>query len=58
MSGARASRPQFDQALDALIGGGTLVIATLDGLRRFTQNMLSSALQKAANTAGIHTQSY
>jgi DNA invertase Pin-like site-specific DNA recombinase len=36
-SGARASRPQFDRALDALIDGDTLVITTLDRLGRYTQ---------------------
>ena len=32
VSGARASRPQFDRALDALIDGDILVITTLDRL--------------------------
>ena len=36
VSGATASRPQFDQALDALIEGDTLVITTLDRLGRST----------------------
>ncbi|MCO4253603.1 recombinase family protein [Pseudarthrobacter raffinosi] len=43
VSGARASRPQFDRALDALIEGDTLVITTLDRLGRSTQNMLAFA---------------
>ncbi|WP_188573562.1 recombinase family protein, partial [Arthrobacter liuii] len=34
VSGARASRPQFDRALRALIDGDTLVITTLDRLGR------------------------
>lgn len=41
VSGARASRPQFDQAFDALQSGDTLVITTLDRLGRSTQNMLA-----------------
>lgn len=40
-SGALASRPAFDKALDALIVGDTLVITTLDRLGRSTQNMFS-----------------
>lgn len=43
VSGARASRPQFDRALDALIQGDVLVITTLDRLGRSTQNMLAFA---------------
>ncbi|MGO1592527.1 recombinase family protein [Ancrocorticia sp.] len=45
VSGARASRPGFDQALSALESGDTLVIATLDRLGRSTQNMLDFAQQ-------------
>lgn len=45
VSGARASRPGFDQALDALEPSDTLVIATLDRLGRSTQNMLTFAQQ-------------
>lgn len=45
VSGARASRPGFDQALGALESGDTLVIATLDRLGRSTQNMLDFAQQ-------------
>lgn len=41
VSGARASRPQFDQAFNALQSGDTLVITTLDRLGRSTQNMLA-----------------
>ena len=43
ISGARASRPRFDRALDALHDGDTLVITTLDRLGRSTQNMLAFA---------------
>ena len=43
VSGARASRPQFDRAVDALEMGDTLVITTLDRLGRSTQNMLAFA---------------
>lgn len=35
VSGARASRPQLDRALDALEAGDTLVITTLDRLGRW-----------------------
>lgn len=45
VSGARASRPGFDQALQALEPEDTLVIATLDRLGRSTQNMLTFAQQ-------------
>jgi DNA invertase Pin-like site-specific DNA recombinase len=40
VSGARASRPEFDKALAALHEGDTLVITTLDRLGRSTANML------------------
>lgn len=40
VSGARASRPGFDRALDALHESDTLVITTLDRLGRSTVNML------------------
>jgi DNA invertase Pin-like site-specific DNA recombinase len=53
VSGARASRPQFDQALEALIEGDTLVITTLDRLGRSTQNMLAFADQLRARGAGL-----
>ncbi|MET4146928.1 recombinase family protein [Arthrobacter sp. UYCo732] len=43
VSGARAARPQFDKALDALQGCDTLVITTLDRLGRSTANMLELA---------------
>lgn len=53
VSGARASRPQFDRALDALISGDTLVITTLDRLGRSTQNMLAFADELRARAAGL-----
>lgn len=53
VSGARASRPCFDQALGALQEGDTLVIATLDRLGRSTQNMLAFADQLRARGAGL-----
>ncbi len=53
VSGARASRPQFDRALDALLEGDTLVITTLDRLGRSTQNMLSFADELRSRGAGL-----
>lgn len=53
VSGARASRPQFDRAIDALIDGDTLVITTLDRLGRSTQNMLAFAEQLRGRGAGL-----
>jgi len=53
VSGARASRPQFDRALDALEAGDTLVITTLDRLGRSTQNMLDLAQQLRDRGAGL-----
>jgi len=41
VSGARASRPQFDAAIKALHGGDTLVVTTLDRLGRSTANLLA-----------------
>ncbi|MET4004793.1 MULTISPECIES: recombinase family protein [Arthrobacter] len=40
VSGARTSRPSFDNAVKALHEGDTLVITTLDRLGRSTANML------------------
>jgi DNA invertase Pin-like site-specific DNA recombinase len=40
VSGARAARPAFNKALEALDEGDTLVITTLDRLGRSTVNML------------------
>lgn len=53
VSGTRASRPQFDRALDALIAGDTLVITTLDRLGRSTQNMLALAEGLRDRGAGL-----
>ncbi|TIH32275.1 recombinase family protein [Subtercola vilae] len=50
VSGALASRPQFDRALDALHPGDTLVVTTLDRLGRSTVNML--ALPEDLRTRG------
>lgn len=53
VSGARASRPQFDSALAALEAGDSLVITTLDRLGRSTQNMLAFADQLRGRGAGL-----
>lgn len=53
VSGARASRPQFDLAIAALHDGDTLVIATLDRLGRSTQNMLTFAHELRNRGAGL-----
>ena len=53
VSGARASRPQFDRALDALMEGDILVITTLDRLGRSTQNMLAFADELRGRGAGL-----
>lgn len=53
VSGARASRPQFDRAVDALEVGDTLVITTLDRLGRSTQNMLDFAQTLRELGAGL-----
>jgi DNA invertase Pin-like site-specific DNA recombinase len=53
VSGARASRPQFDRALTALEAGDTLVITTLDRLGRSTQNMLDFAQGLRDRGAGL-----
>ena len=53
VSGARASRPQFDRALHALMEGDTLVITTLDRLGRSTQNMLAFADELRSRGAGL-----
>lgn len=53
VSGARATRPKFDRALEALHDGDTLVIATLDRLGRSTQNMLDFAEQLRGRGAGL-----
>lgn len=53
VSGARASRPQFDRAIEAVETGDTLVITTLDRLGRSTQNMLAFADELRARGAGL-----
>jgi DNA invertase Pin-like site-specific DNA recombinase len=53
VSGARASRPSLDKALDALHDGDTLVITTLDRLGRSTQNMLAFADDLRARGAAL-----
>jgi DNA invertase Pin-like site-specific DNA recombinase len=53
VSGARASRPEFDRAIDALEEGDTLVITTLDRLGRSTQNMLAFAEKLRDRGAGL-----
>ncbi|WP_426624287.1 recombinase family protein [Leifsonia sp. McL0607] len=52
-SGSRASRPCFDQALQALEPDDTLIITTLDRLGRSTQNMLTLADELRARGAGL-----
>jgi DNA invertase Pin-like site-specific DNA recombinase len=53
VSGARASRPNFDKAIDALHPGDTLVITTLDRLGRSTQNMLAFSEELNGRGAGL-----
>ena len=53
VSGARASRPQLERALDALEAGDALVITTLDRLGRSTQNMLDFAQELRDSSAGL-----
>lgn len=53
VSGARASRPEFDRAIEALEDSDTLVIATLDRLGRSTQNMLVFAEKLGGRGAGL-----
>jgi len=53
VSGARASRPAFDRALDALHDGDTLVVTTLDRLGRSAIDMLSFAAQLRDRNAGL-----
>lgn len=53
VSGARASRPEFDRAIAALEDGDTLVITTLDRLGRSTQNMLAFAENLRDRGAGL-----
>ena len=53
VSGARASRPEFDRALNAIQDGDTLVVTTLDRLGRSTQNMLAFAEELRSRSAGL-----
>lgn len=53
VSGARASRPGFDKALEALHEGDTLVITTLDRLGRSTVNMLGLAEELRARGVNL-----
>lgn len=53
VSGAHASRPQFDRAVAALEEGDTLVVTTLDRLGRSTQNMLAFAEALRGRGAGL-----
>lgn len=53
VSGARASRPGFDQAVGALHEGDTLVVTTLDRLGRSTQTMLDLAQNLRGRGVGL-----
>ncbi|MEX5310374.1 recombinase family protein [Kocuria sp. CPCC 205297] len=53
VSGARASRPSFDQAVGALQEGDTLVVTTLDRLGRSTQTMLELAQNLRGRGVGL-----
>lgn len=53
VSGARASRPEFDRALEAIHDGDTLVVTTLNRLGRSTQNLLDFAAGLQARSAGL-----
>lgn len=53
VSGARASRPGFDQAIGALQEGDTLVVTTLDRLGRSTQTMLELAQNLRGRDVGL-----
>lgn len=53
VSGAQATRPQFDRALAALEAKDALVVTTLDGLGRSTQNMLDFAQELRSRGAGL-----
>lgn len=53
VSGARASRPGFDQAVGALQEGDTLVVTTLDRLGRSTQTMLELAQNLRVRGVGL-----
>lgn len=53
VSGAHASRPEFNKAVAALEEGDTLAITTLDRLGRSTQNMLAFAEALRGRGAGL-----
>ena len=53
VSGARANRPAFGRALEALHGGDTLVVTTLDRLGRSTQNMLALTAELKQRRAAL-----
>ncbi|WP_427136626.1 recombinase family protein [Pseudarthrobacter sp. S9] len=53
VSGARAARPAFGLAFDALHEGDTLVITTLDRLGRSTANMLELATGLRKRGSGL-----
>lgn len=53
VSGGRASRPKLDSAMNALHGGDTLVITTLDRLGRSTANMLTLADELRVRGVGL-----
>ena len=53
VSGARASRPEFDNALDALQEGDTLVVTTLDRMGRSTANMLALSAELRTRRAAL-----
>ncbi|WP_145011693.1 recombinase family protein [Kocuria salsicia] len=53
VSGARTSRPGFEQAVGALQEGDTLVVTTLDRLGRSTQTMLELAQSLRGRCVGL-----
>lgn len=53
VSGARVSRPGFDQAVGALQEGDTLVVTTLDRLGRSTQTMLELTQELRQRGVGL-----
>jgi DNA invertase Pin-like site-specific DNA recombinase len=58
ISGARASRPEFDKALDALHDGDTLVVTTLDRLGRSTADMLTLSKELHARGAALQVLNF
>ena len=55
LSGALASRPEFDKALDRLERGDTLVVWKLDRLGRNTRNVLEVVEGLAARGVGLRS---